>query len=117
MLTNGRQLSAGQEERAAGCEDMHCLCSYNQAPLLVPTKPLLLYVTVAASLLQACRAAHADLRPAALSWSEGELLDANINRSPTAYLNNPAAERAQYKHDVDKETTVLRIRTPEGAGR
>jgi neutral ceramidase len=57
------------------------------------------------------------LRPAALSWSEGELHDANINRSPTAYENNPAAERAQYKHDVDKEMTLLRIQTPDGIGR
>jgi neutral ceramidase len=67
--------------------------------------------------LQACRAAHADLRPASLSWAEGEVLDANINRSPTAYNNNPAEERAQYKHDVDKDMTVLRIQTADGKGR
>jgi neutral ceramidase len=67
--------------------------------------------------LQACRAAHADLRPAALSWSQGDLLDANINRSPTAYANNPAAERALYKHDVDKDMTVLKIHTADGKGR
>jgi neutral ceramidase len=58
--------------------------------------------------------AHADLRPSSLSWSEGELLGANINRSPTAYMANPEAERAAYKHDVDKDMTVLRIRTAEG---
>lgn len=33
-------------------------------------------------------------------------MGANINRSPSAYLNNPADERAKYTYDVDK-TMVL----------
>ncbi|XP_065371278.1 neutral ceramidase [Calliphora vicina] len=37
------------------------------------------------------------------------ILNANINRSPTSYLRNPAEERAQYEHDVDKELTQLRF--------
>eukprot|EP00878_Enallax_costatus_P038827 GHUV01044302.1.p2 GENE.GHUV01044302.1~~GHUV01044302.1.p2 ORF type:complete len:158 (+),score=44.15 GHUV01044302.1:1024-1497(+) len=68
-------------------------------------------------ILEASHAAHADLRPAALSWSEGELLGANINRSPTAYMANPEAERAQYKHDTDKDMTLLKIRAAEGGQR
>jgi neutral ceramidase len=39
----------------------------------------------------------------------GELLDAGVNRSPSAYLNNPAAERAKYKYNVDKEMTLLKF--------
>ena len=39
----------------------------------------------------------------------GELLEANINRSPTAYEHNPAEERQRYQHDVDKEMTLLSI--------
>jgi len=39
----------------------------------------------------------------------GELLDAGVNRSPSAYLNNPAAERSKYKYDVDKEMTLLKF--------
>lgn len=39
----------------------------------------------------------------------GELLDAGVSRSPSAYLNNPAAERAKYKYDVDKEMTLLKF--------
>lgn len=39
----------------------------------------------------------------------GELLDAGINRSPSAYLNNPAAERSKYKFDTDKEMTLLKF--------
>lgn len=41
--------------------------------------------------------------------SSGELLDAGVNRSPSAYLKNPAEERANYKYDVDKEMTLLKF--------
>lgn len=30
-----------------------------------------------------------------MEYGEGELLDANINRSPTSYLRNPPEERAK----------------------
>lgn len=36
-------------------------------------------------------------------------MDASINRSPSAYLNNPAIERSHYKYDVDKEMTLLKF--------
>lgn len=36
-------------------------------------------------------------------------MDAGVNRSPSAYLNNPAAERSKYKYDVDKEMTLLKF--------
>lgn len=39
----------------------------------------------------------------------GELLDAGVNRSPSAYLNNPAEERNKYMYDVDKEMTLLKF--------
>lgn len=39
----------------------------------------------------------------------GELIDAGVNRSPSAYLNNPASERSKYKYDVDKEMTLLKF--------
>ena len=32
-----------------------------------------------------------------------------MNRSPSAYLNNPASERSKYKYDVDKEMTLLKF--------
>eukprot|EP00850_Spirogloea_muscicola_P010949 SM000066S20424 [mRNA] locus=s66:236717:241882:+ [translate_table: standard] len=57
--------------------------------------------------------AHNNLRPGTISVAEGELLEANINRSPSAYLANPADERAQYEHDVDKTMTLLRITDDE----
>ncbi|KAL5973537.1 Neutral ceramidase 1 [Asimina triloba] len=53
--------------------------------------------------------AHESLRPGSLFVNQGELLDAGINRSPSAYLNNPSEERSQYKYDVDKEMTLLKF--------
>ncbi|CAL9084382.1 unnamed protein product [Musa textilis] len=53
--------------------------------------------------------AHENLRPGNIFVNNGELLDASINRSPSAYLNNPAAERSKFKYDVDKEMTLLKF--------
>lgn len=44
-----------------------------------------------------------------LDFGTTKIPDANINRSPYAYLANPASERAQYTDDVDKTLTLLRF--------
>jgi hypothetical protein len=43
------------------------------------------------------------------TWFSGDLLDAGVNRSPSAYLNNPAEERSKYKYNVDKEMTLIKF--------
>ncbi|CAL0307334.1 unnamed protein product [Lupinus luteus] len=53
--------------------------------------------------------AHENLRPGSIFVNKGELLDAGVNRSPSAYLNNPAAERSKYKYNVDKEMSLLKF--------
>ncbi|KAM0948353.1 putative ceramidase [Dioscorea sansibarensis] len=53
--------------------------------------------------------AHENLRPGTVYVNKGELFDAGINRSPSAYLNNPAAERSRYKYNVDKEMALLKF--------
>ncbi|KAI4340356.1 hypothetical protein MLD38_025201 [Melastoma candidum] len=53
--------------------------------------------------------AHENLRPGSIFVNKGELLDAGVNRSPSAYLNNPAGERSKYKYDVDKDMTLLKF--------
>jgi neutral ceramidase len=58
---------------------------------------------------QAIVQAHNNLRPGSIFFNEGELLETNINRSPSAYLNNPAEERAMYKYDVDKNMSLLKF--------
>ena len=39
----------------------------------------------------------------------GDVKDAGINRSPSAYLQNPAKERARYPSNVDTQMTLLRF--------
>ncbi|KAF5737214.1 neutral ceramidase [Tripterygium wilfordii] len=53
--------------------------------------------------------AHENLRPGSIFVNKGELLDAGANRSPSAYNNNPAAERSKYKYNVDKEMTLIKF--------
>ena len=60
-------------------------------------------------ILRSVQRAYASLQPATIYYNKGELLDASVNRSPTAYANNPAQERALYKHDTDKEMFLLRV--------
>ncbi|GJJ12006.1 hypothetical protein Clacol_006244 [Clathrus columnatus] len=45
------------------------------------------------------------------------VLNANINRSPSAYLNNPAEERARYEFDQDKTLSLLRFDDTFGKAR
>lgn len=44
----------------------------------------------------------------------GILDGANINRSPSAYLNDPIKERADYKHDTDHLDTIVRFDLDDG---
>ncbi|RZB51019.1 Neutral ceramidase 1 isoform C [Glycine soja] len=53
--------------------------------------------------------AHENLRPGSIFINKGELLDGGVNRSPSAYLNNPATERRKYKYNVDTEMTLLKF--------
>ncbi|KAK8990337.1 hypothetical protein V6N11_009040 [Hibiscus sabdariffa] len=53
--------------------------------------------------------AHENLQPGSIFVNKGELLDGGVNRSPSAYLNNPTSERSKYKYDVDKEMTLLKF--------
>ncbi|VAH61874.1 unnamed protein product [Triticum turgidum subsp. durum] len=53
--------------------------------------------------------AHNNLHPGKIYVNKGDLLDAGVNRSPSAYLNNPAEERSKYKYNVDKEMTLVKF--------
>ncbi|CCM06034.1 uncharacterized protein FIBRA_08280 [Fibroporia radiculosa] len=67
--------------------------------------------------VMAVRRAHESLAPGILSVGNTTVLNANINRSPSAYLANPADERAKYEYDVDKEMTLLRFDDLDGDAR
>ena len=55
-----------------------------------------------------------NLKPGKLKVGNGTVLNANVNRSPTAYLANPKEERDRYLFDQDKEMTVLRFEDQSG---
>lgn len=57
----------------------------------------------------AVQRAHQSLAPGNLSVGNTTVLNANINRSPTAYLANPVEERARYPYNQDKDMTLLRF--------
>lgn len=61
--------------------------------------------------------AHNSLAPGSLSVGNTTVLNANRNRSPTAYLANPAEERALYEYDQDKELSLLRFDDASGNAR
>lgn len=58
---------------------------------------------------QAVVNAHSDMFEGRIFMSETEVANANINRSPMAYNNNPDEERAQYKENTDKTLIQLRF--------
>lgn len=45
-------------------------------------------------IVESVKRAHVNMRSGRLYINTGNLLDASVNRSPTAYQNNPASERA-----------------------
>ncbi|XP_060526421.1 neutral ceramidase [Cylas formicarius] len=60
-------------------------------------------------IVESVKRAHENVVEARIYVNKGEVLDANINRSPTSYLANPEDERNQYEHDTDKTLVQLRI--------
>ena len=58
--------------------------------------------------------AHAARQPATVSLGVDVVHNASINRSPSAYLLNPADERARYAGDTDDEMVQLSIRAASG---
>jgi neutral ceramidase len=53
--------------------------------------------------------AHNNMNEGRIFISETEIDNANINRSPSAYVNNPTEEKAQYRDNVDKKLIQLRF--------
>lgn len=60
-------------------------------------------------IVRAIERARANVAPATIKMATGELPGLGHNRSPQAYLLNPAAERAQYQGDIDTQMTLIRF--------
>ncbi|XP_004929418.2 neutral ceramidase isoform X2 [Bombyx mori] len=72
------------------------------------------YIAYVLGIYKSIVIAHSRLTSARIKYGEAELLDANINRSPKSYLNNPAEERSKYKYDVDKTLSQVRFLATTG---
>lgn len=73
------------------------------------------YQAIVDGALLSIKRAHESLQLGHLSVGTVDVEDANINRSPYAYLSNPEEERAKYNHNVDKSLTMLMFRGAEDA--
>ncbi|KAL8732222.1 MAG: hypothetical protein Q9166_002970 [cf. Caloplaca sp. 2 TL-2023] len=71
------------------------------------------YRAIVDGALLSIKRAHEALAPGYLSVAETTIHDANVNRSPYAYLANPEKERARYHYDVDKTMTLLKFQKAE----
>lgn len=60
-------------------------------------------------IVDSIKAAHDSMQPGYILLNKGHLVGSNINRSPTAYENNPVEERSRYKHNVDTEMVLLKF--------
>ncbi|KAF3405321.1 Neutral ceramidase [Talaromyces pinophilus] len=67
------------------------------------------YQALVDGVLLSIQRAHESLTLGKLSHGTIDIPDGNTNRSPYAYLANPADERAQYEYDTDKTMTMLRF--------
>ncbi|XP_011872578.1 PREDICTED: neutral ceramidase [Vollenhovia emeryi] len=61
------------------------------------------------SITKSIQRAHDAVVPGRIFIAHGKVLDANVNRSPQAYLNNPKSERDKYEYDVDKTLTQMQF--------
>nr|XP_043619098.1 neutral ceramidase 2-like [Erigeron canadensis] len=53
--------------------------------------------------------AHQNLKSGSVFINTGDLVNAGVNRSPSAYLFNPPTERERYPRDVDTLMTLLKF--------
>lgn len=71
------------------------------------------YRAIVDGALLSIKRAHESLRLGTLSVGTIDVEDANINRSPFAYLANPEREKKRYKNEVDKTLTMLMFNSAE----
>ena len=67
------------------------------------------YRAIVDGTLLSIQRAHDSMSPGYLSFGSIDIEDANVNRSPYAYLANPDEERERYSADVDKTLTLLKF--------
>ncbi|KAK7401124.1 hypothetical protein VNO78_12440 [Psophocarpus tetragonolobus] len=67
------------------------------------------FEAIANAIEQSIIQAHNNLKSGSIFMNIGDVKGAGINRSPSAYLQNPEEERARYATNVDTQMTLLRF--------
>jgi neutral ceramidase len=67
------------------------------------------YDAIVTGVVLAIDRAHASLQPGSLTLGNTTVVGGNINRSPTAYLANPAAERALYESEGGDQDKIMSL--------
>lgn len=65
-------------------------------------------------IVEAIVKANTDLQPGNIAINRGRVENAGINRSLTAYEENPESERLQYADTIDKDMTLLKFTDASG---
>jgi neutral ceramidase len=65
-------------------------------------------------MVQAIKKAHENLTPGNIFINNGEVEDCGYNRSPIAYEQNTASEKAKYKGNTDKEMLLIKFVKSDG---
>ncbi|ETO82902.1 hypothetical protein F444_03006 [Phytophthora nicotianae P1976] len=69
---------------------------------------------IVSGILEAIDAAHHSMENGTIRWNKGEVVKGGNNRSPKAYLANPASERALYDSNIDTTMRALHFYNDEG---
>ncbi|WSG63081.1 neutral/alkaline ceramidase [Nocardia sp. NBC_01730] len=67
------------------------------------------FAAIVDGIVEAAERAHEDLAPATLRLIHGELREASVNRSRTAFDRNPQEDKEFFPDAIDPQTTLLRI--------
>jgi neutral ceramidase len=64
---------------------------------------------IVSGIVEAVERADADVAPATMTLSSGELKNASVNRSPSSFARNPEADKSFFPDGIDPQTTLLRV--------
>ncbi|MDQ0381852.1 neutral ceramidase [Amycolatopsis thermophila] len=91
----------------AGCGGSSWYAAYNLSILGFQRQA---YDAQVDGIVEAIDQAHRTLAPGTITLGRGELTDASVNRSRTAFERNPRADKDHFPLSIDPAVTVLRFR-------
>ncbi|KAG3021226.1 hypothetical protein PC120_g8797, partial [Phytophthora cactorum] len=72
------------------------------------------FARIVSGIVDAIEKAHNSMESGIIRWNKGEVDEGGNNRSPNAYLANPASERALYNSNIDTTMRALHFFSSSG---